>query len=178
MDAFWQQHGLDHITPRNLEWPEGFDVFAVLRDFIGNETVHEIGCGHGRLCRAFKPSQYIGTDINIAVLNQARDNHRDYVFPDRPQQIHDVTLLYTVALHIEDDRIAEFLGRITTNKIIIAEIMNPDCRVPGDIPVFNRDRMTYIDLMADHNYDCHQMQNHRYQYYNDQVITFLEFVKC
>lgn len=120
MDEFWKQNGLRHITPRNMENPEGWDVWSYLGELVGPRSVMEVGCGRGRLARAFSPDQYLGVDINEKALKKARQDNPGYQFA--LEQSHaDVALLYTVLLHISDERLPEF--KIDADEIIVAEIM-------------------------------------------------------
>jgi len=137
--AYWQQHGLDTITPRGLDNPEGFDVGEVLgKVFEPGQSVLEIGCGIGRIARHFDPALYIGVDINPSAVDAARQRLPAHDFrliglnDDLPAS--DAALLYTVCLHVPDNRIDTLLARAAfgRQRVVIAEIMNKAYRAGRD----------------------------------------------
>jgi SAM-dependent methyltransferase len=177
-DKFWKDQGLKHITPRNLKNPEGFDAGAVLRGIIGSKKVIEVGCGYGRLCQSFTKDQYIGFDINSDAIEKAKKTYHGFEFSESKDHEADVTLLYTVLLHIEDSRIGKFIGDLSTNSVVVAEIMDKNKRIDGDIPAFNRNPEDYTALFEKAGYKLAQSFSKPYKYYRNTEITFMEFKKC
>jgi len=131
----WNETGLRNVKPSSLrygEFPEGWDVIAELRRLVGpfvNERILELGCGYGRLCRAFPAEHYIGVDINSEAIARARQLFPAYRFQtcayvdEYPSA--NVALAYTVFLHLPDDALESVLARLGNVKdIFIAEILN------------------------------------------------------
>lgn len=171
----WIREGLRHITPRGLECPEGFDVWQILSDMVGSDTVKEIGCGRGRLARAFDPNKYTGLDINPRAIVEARKANPKHRFGVVCSCKFDVTLLYTVALHVKNFDALE----LDTPRVIIAEIMNPELARPTGIPpAYNRSEAEYERLMAERGYKRKASHYYPYDYYDGEPFTFLEFVRC
>lgn len=174
--SIWTKDGLSHITPRGLDCPEGFDVHQQLAELAAGDKVFEIGCGRGRLAPAFHPDRYFGVDINVAALEVAAKAHPAHRFDvAAPADEHfDLTLLYTVALHLVD-----LPFEFRTPRVVIAEIMNPDLARPKGIPpAYNRAPEHYVDLMAERGYRLAKQFDRPYRYYPGENITFLEFEQC
>ena len=175
--SIWTREGLSHITPKGKENPEGFDVWALLGEMVGSRSVLDFGCGRGRLSRAFKPVQYIGYDINQAAIEKATADNPDYTYSDT-ESIQDVTLFYTVALHIPDDEVHEALD-VGSETVIIAEIMREDMkRGDGIPPAYNRSAEMYAEIMRSIGYKLVKTTDKPYKYYNGVNITFQEYSKC
>jgi SAM-dependent methyltransferase len=136
----WNESGLANIKPmsgRFGEFPEGWDAVEELRRILtpfAPSTVLEVGCGYGRLCKAFSPEHYIGVDINAAAIARARELSPGYRFDvvqysDRYPPA-DLVLFYTVLLHLADQDaislIESFGDQPQTRSIVIAEIMVGD----------------------------------------------------
>lgn len=185
-EDFWQKNGLDYIVPPNTDNPEGFDVGEVLRGMI-HGNVLEIGCGTGRIAKYFQSFEYTGVDINNNALNVARA-----ALPFHDFRLHNLgedypacetALLYTVALHIPDDIIAEELSKIGSgaDRVIIAEIMNPDHRKnrskDGAYDISNhRSIEDYRNLMrASCGMSLKSLINRPYKHYQGEHISFAEF---
>lgn len=177
--SIWTTEGLRHITPSNLENPEGFDVKKLLSDMVGNDLIADYGCGRGRLASAFDPSRYYGYDINLAAIERAQDNNPAHIFSHiAPPDMIDVTLLYTVALHQPDSEIAAFLAGIKSDRVIIAEIMRPDLAAPQGIPpTFNRSEVFYSGAMCKNGYRLERSISRPYAHYSGVNITFQEYRK-
>lgn len=124
---FWQAQGLDNIKPAHVgdKW-ESYDTPKLVANLVGEDSIVDVGCGTGRLARAFKPEQYIGIDLNENAISLSRKKHPEYKFKilkkysDVPRQ--DVMLLHSVALHVPDDEIKELCKR-AQKRIILAETM-------------------------------------------------------
>lgn len=170
-DEFWRREGLRHLTPAGKENPEGWDVWSFLGDLAVGSVV-EIGCGTGRLCRAFPPDRYLGTDINPAALARAAEAHPDYSFELYAGQSGDTALLYTVLLHIRDEDLPGFVSKIRADRVILAEVMGRKWRRKGNPPVFNREPEEYVSALQD--YSCIRYDK-PYLHYRDTNITFLVF---
>ena len=152
--AFWISRGEHHLTPSGVEFPEGFDVNAVLRDALGPfQVLLEIGCGDGRLAAMFDPAEYIGVDINPEAIARAKKRLPGHVFSLHDIGLSlaasDVVLFYNVLLHVPDDEIRDRLAEATVGRprIVIAEMMDRRWRRSGEPPIFNRDPDDYIEIM-------------------------------
>jgi len=157
---FWSSEGLKHIIPNiGNEFPEGFDVRELLKAIIKPEDgVLEVGCGYGRLCRAFPAATYTGVDVNPSAIAQAKERNPEYRFeaiaPAAALPQAGTALLYTVALHISDEELVRFLKPIceAARVVVIAELMDVRWRRGGDPPVFNRDPEQYVATMMSLGY--------------------------
>jgi SAM-dependent methyltransferase len=171
---FWADEGLNHIIPDvGGEFPEGFDVYALLKQIIDpSQNVLEVGCGYGRLCRAFALQSYIGVDINPRAIEAAREKNPGYKFeiinPAAVLPKVDVALVYTVAQHIPDEELARFFKPIceAAKQVVIAEIMDIRWRRPGNPPVFNRDPEQYVLEMANRGFLLRRFGKALYARYN------------
>jgi SAM-dependent methyltransferase len=157
---FWRNHSLANIKPNvGGEYPEGWDVVEFFNKLYTEEdygTVVEIGCGYGRLCRAFDTDIYKGLDISPEAIRMARKTYPNYKFdlmlnPDDMFPHSDTKLLYTVALYQTDEDIEWMIKRLcktTSDRVIIAEVSGRDWRREGNPPVFNRSPEEYDFLFA------------------------------
>lgn len=173
--AFWRDYGLAHITPSGKGNPEGWDVLPYLASLC-NGSVIDIGCGIGRLCRAFSTDQYLGVDINAKAVDAARQRHPGYKFEMYRKQRADTALLYTVLLHVADDQLADFVSGIRAKRVVVAEIMGRHWRREGDPPVYNRELADYVEAFA--GWTLIDSQERPYKHYPDTNITFAVFEKC
>lgn len=180
---YWIKEGLSTITPADKENPEGFDLGEIL-NYDG--MVLEFGCGIGRLARHFDPMFYVGVDINPKAIEKARERAQAHDFRvtdlTSPLPQCDVALLYTVCLHIPDDRLYEQLRRVTAaadKRVVIAEIMNPKFRRKtegGDYTFANqREPMAYVDAMESLGWHLDGEKHKKYAHYKDEYLTILEF---
>ena len=175
--SIWTNNGLSHITPKGKENPEGFDVWGWLGQAVGDRSILDYGCGRGRLSKAFNPDRYLGYDINTKAIEAARVANPDHWYCDSPE-LRDVTLFYTVALHIPDDEVHEVLDT-GSETVFIVEIMREDMkRGDGIPPAYNRSPELYSEIMQTLGYKLKSRQDKPYKYYNQADITMLEFVKC
>lgn len=172
--AFWQREGLKYITPAGKDNPEGWDVWSFLRE-LAVGSVLEIGCGTGRLCRAFDPGQYVGVDINEDALDIARSRNAGYTFEQYAGQSADTALLYTVLLHVSDEDLPALIEDIHADRVIVAEVMGRKWRRPGNPPVFNREAKEYINAFEAAGFEYAAMHVKPYAHYPGAVITFLVF---
>ncbi|MGE3624364.1 MAG: trans-aconitate 2-methyltransferase [Bdellovibrionales bacterium] len=171
---FWAEEGLDHVIPgTGEEFPEGFDVYDLLRQVVDpSNGVLEVGCGYGRLCKAFPADKYIGVDVNPRAIDRARAENPGYRFevirPADPMPKIGVALLYAVALHIPDEELARFLMPIceAAPAVAILEIMDRRWRRDGNPPVFNRDPEQYVLEMANRGYLLRRFGKAVYERYN------------
>jgi SAM-dependent methyltransferase len=179
---FWENADLAQINPgRENDAPEGWDVRGELRELFGARAVAEIGCGYGRLCSGFAPERYVGYDINPQALRLAEQRNPGYRFHimrnDDDFEVANAALMYAVCLHIHDEDIEAFIGRICDKArfVVLAEIMGREWRRPGDPPVFNRAAQEYIDLFTRRGFAVDDIVVAPYQRYADTQITFLAF---
>jgi SAM-dependent methyltransferase len=156
--------GLAFVAPNHF--PEGFDVFGRIRDITEVDDldggsgleVLEVGSGRGRLCRAFPASKYMGVDISPAAVKDAKERFPEYHFEcvgisaELPKA--EVALIYTIALHISDEGLYEFMEPVVAAapKVAICEIMDSRWKHLGNPPAFNRDPEDYFRLMAQLGY--------------------------
>jgi SAM-dependent methyltransferase len=153
---FWRAEGIKNIIPSvGTEFAEGIDIRESLRGIIDSSGgVIEIGCGYGRLCRAFPADKYIGYDVNPEALELARQKNPNYRFeliePAAPLSKAGTALIYAVALHISDEELLRFLTPVceAAPVIVLVELMDVRWRRMGNPPVFNRDPEHYILTMA------------------------------
>ena len=189
-DKYWEDNeGCAHLVPPGgKEFPEGFDPRTVLAELIGSkEKVVEVGCGDGRLCKAFAPDKYIGVDINQKAIDRGRKNNPDYVFnlchptgEDIPDG--DTLLFYTVLLHMSDGKLEEYLKRVTKKfkKVVVCEILGREWRRDGNPPVYNREEKEYIGIFSRLGLPYKRSQWKLYERYEDwdaenKDITFTVF---
>jgi len=125
---FWQgQRGLNNIKPKRigLLW-ESFNAIDLVVDFVGDNTVVEVGCGNGRFSQGFTPEQYVGVDLNVDAINVSRENYPKYQFNilEKYSEIpaRDVMLLHSAALYVPDDEIADVFAQ-AKKRIVLAETM-------------------------------------------------------
>jgi SAM-dependent methyltransferase len=192
--AFWTEEGLNHIIPESgEEFPEGFDVFDLLRQIIDPaKGVLEVGCGYGRLCRAFPAASYTGVDINPAAIEAAKRHNEGYRFeriaPAAALPAAGTALLYTVACYIPDEELTRFLKTVcaAAPAVVIAELMDRRWRKPATPPVFNRDPEQYVLEMANRGYLLRSFGKAVYARYNappwnadhDVRMTFHHYAKA
>jgi len=184
-EQYWHDHGLETITPRGLENPEGFDLSQAIHD-VCRGSVLEIGCGTGRIARHIPAAIYTGVDINPSAIEAARKNVPTHDFrlvgieTDLPYA--DTAILYTVCLHIPDSLIEEQLIRATAAAplVVIAEIMNPKYRraSPDGYNISNqRSLEEYTRMMSDLGFDLVEVVKKPYAYYSGEEITFASFAE-
>lgn len=187
---YWKNQELKHIIPPNDHdtFPEGFNVWNELKFLLPyNESICEVGCGYGRLSKAFPVDSYFGVDINPHAISEAQKRNPNYTFNTIEPGQYPITknkLIYTVLLHIPDSEIENTIKRLceTTEKhIVIAEVMGEDWRRDGDPPVFNREISTYVDLFSKYGFVLKETKKKLYTRYKDapmkdKNMTFLKFI--
>lgn len=182
---FWKNNSLNNIKPnRGGEFPEGWNVVEFLRDLFEKENfgdVVDIGCGYGRLCKAFKPENYLGLDFSKDAIEAAKLSNPGYNF----SVIDNITeypksnskLLYTVLLHQNDEDINDIIKNLcdSTNIIVVAEICGRKWRRAGNPPVFNRDIEEYKNLFAQQGKFILKHYSIPYGAYNNTKIEIMVF---
>lgn len=178
---FWKNNSLKYIKPpRGGEFPEGWDVVDFFKNF-NYEDVVDIGCGYGRLCRAFDPDKYLGLDFSPDAIKTAKEANPEYKFSvitnedEYPESRY--KLLYTVLLHQSDEDIDEIIKKLcdTTDIIIVAEICGRKWRRNGNPPVFNREVQEYEYLFAKHNKYIIEHYSIPYEAYKETRIEIMVF---
>ena len=185
---FWKNNSLANIKPNTgEEFPEGWDVVEFFKNFRTVEQygeVTEIGCGYGRLCKAFDSEYYVGLDISEDALDLARKLNPNYEFEiipeerlDRPFPHSRTKLLYTVLLHQSDEDISETIKKLceTTRRIIVAEICGRKWRRKGNPPVFNREVEEYVHMFNEHGKHSFNIINKPYKRYAETDISIMVF---
>lgn len=184
---FWQTKGMDFIIPPQTEDPEGFDIGEILSRVCASKIL-EVGCGTGRIARFLDRKKYFGIDISKAAIDKAMADNPDYKFAvydlEKPLPQSDTVLFYTVCLHIPDDLITAQLKRaaISTKRVVIAEIMNPDYRSnrdpANDYDISNQRSLSqYCDLMRAEGFTLRVAHIRPYKFYEGQDMTFAVFQK-
>ncbi|SDH39676.1 class I SAM-dependent methyltransferase [Pseudomonas panipatensis] len=177
--AFWNAEGLDHVIPEvGGEFPEGFDVRLMLGQIIdASAGVLEVGCGYGRLCRAFPPERYLGVDVNASAVSAARERHPEYRFeriePGVALPRAGTALIYTVACHIPDEELGRFLAPIcaAVDSVVIGEVMDERWRRDGNPPIFNRDPEGYVGAMLRQGFELERYGKITYARYDTPAFN-------
>lgn len=195
---YWNKNGLNNIKPMSLrygEYPEGWNPIQLLSRFIvpllTDGSIVEIGCGYGRLCRAFDPDVYLGLDINKKAVRLARELNPEYKFQKIELVGHyppaKLYLAYTVFLHIDDANLMEIIGPITnaTDKVIVAEILSKKTwfirqllklsSIFSSHPYFPRNREDYVNLFKVFGFALSEELKKPYNFYRGAEISFLVF---
>ena len=172
---YWTSDSLKNLVAGPSGNPEGFDVVSFLQGLLASAEaikVHEIGCGTGRLCTVADPMLYQGTDLNPHAIDKAKQLNPGYRFSevdvDSEYPEADVTMAYTVFLHMDDETLSDVIGRISkagSRYILVAEILGREWRRSGNPPVFNRDLDDYLEIMLYHGYYLYGSSSKVYQHY-------------
>jgi SAM-dependent methyltransferase len=183
---FWKNNSLNNIKPnRGGEFPEGWNVIEFFKNLYTKEeygSVLDIGCGYGRLCKAFDPLNYLGIDFSKEAISQAKKLNPNYMFDsikdstDYPTS--NTKLLYTVLLHQSDEDIDDIIKNLcesTRSMIIVAEICGRKWRRPGNPPVFNREKEEYIKLFAKHGRFIQEQYSEPYAAYKNTKIEIMVY---
>ena len=189
---FWRDEGLEYVIPKGFgEFPEGFDVHAVLRKLseeLGYKSVVDFGCGYGRLCESFDSTKYLGVDVSPALIQEAKKKFDNYQFSLLPAEVMgaELYIAYTVFLHLSDNELHETLQQFRCKWLIVSEILGREWRRDGLPPVFNRDLPDYVQILRAHDFVLHKHVKRGYKRYQDipwyqgknTDISFLVFRKC
>lgn len=144
-------------------------------------TIVEFGCGAGRMCAHFPPSDYMGCDVSEAALALAREDYDEHFFvqigPETPLPKADAVFAYTVLLHVPDEALSAVVKRLAdcAPLVIVAEILGRKWRRAGNPPVFNREKGDYEAEFAKHGLTLLATHEEPYQRYQGTVISFLQF---
>jgi len=160
LKTFWEAdkfRNIKPITKKFGEFPEGFDPRVVLKNMVSElhyKSIVELGCGYGRLCRAFSAAKYTGTDISDYAIKSAKEKNKDYWFQNYSHPIADVYLAYTVFLHLTESQVRDELNQITCNHFIIAEILGREWANNGKhskkgVPTYNRNKEDYDKILLE-----------------------------
>ena len=183
---FWKNNSLRNIKPsRGGEFPEGWNVVEFFKNLFTEEeygNILDIGCGYGRLSKAFDPFNYLGLDFSKEAISEAKKLNSNYMFStmensiDYPQS--DTKLLYTVLLHQTDEDIDKIIKNLckSTKMIIVAEICGRKWRRKGNPPVFNREKEEYIELFKKHGKFILEQYSEPYEAYKNTNIEIMVFV--
>jgi len=126
-------YGMKHqYRGSDEEWPDK-DGPDLVRYFVGEGKVCDVGCGIGRVAPLFEPDRYIGIDINEKAVVRARKEIPDHDFEvvehgEYPPA--DTYLFHTVALHIPDDELPNVASRLR-GRVVIFESMDRSLRNGG-----------------------------------------------
>jgi len=185
IQKFWEEESLNNIKPATgAEFPEGWDVIEFFKNFRNYGYIIEVGCGYGRLCKAFDPLYYTGIDISKKAINKAKELNPAYDFShtDGHFPYSQTKLLYTVLLHQADEDIRTIVQNLcnSSKTIIVAEIMGRDWRRPGNPPVFNREPYEYTTLFKRYGKELIEVHKKPYERYKnfkkkDTDLTIMVF---
>lgn len=178
---FWKNDNFNNITAGKKEWPEGWDARPILKDIIKNDTIIEMGCGYGRLVKAFTPEQYTGYDINPHAVEEAKRKNPQYSFytyhigDELPES--DWIMFYTVLLHINDEDIKDYLKVVTKNtkKVLISEILGRARWGNVWNYAFNRDLKHYDEIFEELGFKKIDYFEKPYHHYKDTNISFISY---
>lgn len=180
---FWKKTPLDNIIPnRNgAEYPDGGPVLDELVKRVGRGRVVEFGCGRGRLAPFFDPETYLGVDISPVGINRARKDHPEHKF--RLIKVHqelpkaDVVFAYTVLHHIPDEMLQDAIERMcdASDRVVVAEVMEPKFRHERMPPCLNRDLTEYEYLFGLSGFKNTWSMRMKYDAYQDRLITMVVF---
>jgi len=177
---YWTADSGENITAGATSSPEGFDVVQFLRELLALapdiQTVHDLGCGRGRLCSVRSPEEYVGSDLSPGSIAAAKKANPGYTFNevsvDSEYPEADATLAYTVFLHMDDQTLDGVIGNIRKADhpyICVAEILGREWRRRGNPPVFNRDLNDYVAIMRSHGYYLYAASSKVYQHYKSHA---------
>jgi len=184
--TFWKNNSLRNIKPsRGGEFPEGWDVVQFFKDLYTEEEygkIIDVGCGYGRLAKAFNPLNYLGIDFSKEAIAKAKELNPDHMFSvlenSTEYPVSNTKLLYTVLLHQTDEDIDDIVKSLckTTDMIIVAEICGRSWRRTGNPPVFNREVGDYEKLFAKHGNRVLEHYTEPYKAYKDTNIDIMVFL--
>jgi SAM-dependent methyltransferase len=150
---------------------------------VGASSVVEVGCGHGRLARAFPPECYLGLDINHEAVAKARSEVAAYQFREidfaDPYPPGSLCLAYTVLLHIDDDSIQAVARHMskTFQRLLIVEIMQRRLRnLPSKVPNYCRNRSDYEQLFGE--FELEWEIRKPYRHYQAQRLEMSHLLLC
>lgn len=140
---------------KNLYTPAASQAERNIINTVQNEckgVVCEVGCGDGRVAFTFsKPSQYVGVDINPAVVKKAIKRCPQHEFhvidyeADYPKA--NTFLFYTVLLHVPDCSLEGVFARAKAagaKRIVIYEVMCDWIRDYARHDNFHRDPSEFV----------------------------------
>jgi len=156
--VFWENDKFNNIIPRGYgDFPEGFDPRDELKkivDKLDYSSIVELGCGYGRLCKAFDTDKYIGVDISDYAIDEARLRNPDYKFRRYSHPKAMIYLAYTVFLHLTDEQVLNELSLINCDYLLLCEILGSEWANLGKgvVPTYNRDLKHYNEMMLKENF--------------------------
>ena len=177
--AFWLNEGNKHIQPGNTPvLHEGWDARLFLRELFTEDEygfVVDIGCGYGRLSKAFNPTNYMGLDFCEKNITKAREDYPEYKFHQIDSTLYpmsDTKILFYVLLHQSDEDIESIVKLLcdSSKRIVVAEVCGREWRRKGNPPVFNRNVEEYIKLFADNGKDSLTIINKSYIPYEEKYV--------
>lgn len=115
------------------------DFFSVVaKQFVTypHKKILDLGCGVGTLLTAFHPQQYVGIDINLALIRLAQDRyaHREginFICGDAlkytSKKRFDLITLISLAHHLPDQQLEILLNQLS-KKITFSYLLLIDCQ--------------------------------------------------
>lgn len=84
---YWNWRVRNHKDEKRMIWygeEYKFDTMEKVANTIlsmfENCTALELGCGYGRMCKNFKPENYLGIDFSEEMIKLAKEKYPDYKF--------------------------------------------------------------------------------------------------
>ena len=163
---FWMADKLSNIARDDNLMQGDWDIKSYLRNLKSELNCYKMvdyGCGYGRLFSIFKdcPSLYFGVDLNPFAIAEAKKRYPAFqnrfceVDIDSNYAVADMYLAFTVFLHMDDKTLSDCLrriGRACQKNLVVIETLGREWRNKIDgsdesLPVFNRDKQDYVDLV-------------------------------
>jgi SAM-dependent methyltransferase len=185
---YWTNNAsIINIYPKRYgkkEYPEGEDVFPLLKKLVGDDQVLEFGCGFGRLAHLFKTENYTGIDINNHAIQKARKRKPNHIFKcitlDDKLPETQVAFAYAVFFHIPLDTLTSVLNKLkaSVNRLIIAEFMKG---LPSNYdkmpPCIMRTKEQYLQICKNYGFKLKSFHEVIHGAYDELPIQFLELEK-
>jgi SAM-dependent methyltransferase len=176
---FWIENKLKDIARSNELIQGDWDIAEYLYDMFDDldcDNILDFGCGYGRLAPIFPSDVYVGVDLNPNAIKKAWINNPRYDFRevniDSKYPCADLVLAFTVFLHMEDDTLLDVLKRLhkSCNKyLVIIETLGHEWRSSGTVPVYNREKDEYIDLLQQASFSPYKHESFRNPHYAEDI---------
>ena len=152
---FWRTEGINYLHWQGAQkFYEGEENVKIVADFVGKDTVRDVGCGYGRLVENYDPAKYTGYDICESAIKKARSMNPKYTFYHWDYSTLAPAAVTTfingphLVSDLEIEKMIDLLCK-DTNAVVFAEPMNFALREHWKyLPygVYTRDIETYDTL--------------------------------
>jgi len=178
---FWKTKGINWMRWSGVpEYYEGMAAIEAIVDYVGTDTVRDIGSGYGRLCKFFDPKKYIGYDINPAAASRAKilfPSYKIYHWDLTALPYATSTILVNSLIVINNEEIVDFLKLVSqnTDNIIISEVMD-NTHHPEGLPFnfYSRTLDAYCQILDSLNFKLSSSVNNQHTLY-DKFVTVAKF---